>query len=229
MAIIVTASNIYGGKFRSGILGTSAITNAYAGQFSIYKAAGTIDNAYGIYINNISEGDTSNYAIYSVGGTNYFGGNVGIGDTDPSARLTASSTGEQFRLIYDEDNSKYASFTIDSNGDLNLDLASANSTTTISDNLSVLGYLNVEGSATTTGSQYIKEDLTVDGQCVTGDSLLPIVILSQQTKDLNEIDFRSYLRMTISNIPALTKSNQAIMFFPSMKKQANLRLPKLNN
>jgi len=90
-------------------------------------------------------------------------GNLGIGDINPSARLTASSTGEQLRLIYDEDNSKYASFTIDGNGDLNLDLASSNSTTTISDNLSVLGYLNVEGNATTTGSQYISKDLTIDG------------------------------------------------------------------
>ncbi|MCG2809823.1 MAG: hypothetical protein L6275_05815, partial [Candidatus Portnoybacteria bacterium] len=108
-------------------------------------------------------------------------GNLGIGTTTPDSKLTtigrihASSTTEQLRLSYDVESSKYASFTIDSNGDLNIDLAANNSTTTISDNLSVLGYLNVEGNATTTGSQYISKDLTVDGQCVTGDTLLPII------------------------------------------------------
>jgi len=55
-------------------------------------------------------------------------------------------------------------------------------------NLTSDGNLLINGNATTTGSHYIGKDLTVDGQCVTGDSLLPIVILSQQTKDLNEID-----------------------------------------
>ncbi|MCG2809578.1 MAG: hypothetical protein L6275_04555, partial [Candidatus Portnoybacteria bacterium] len=90
-------------------------------------------------------------------------------------RMHASSTTEQLRLTYDLESDKYASFTIDTNGDLNIDLATGNSTTTISDNLSVLGYLNIEGNATTSGSQYIKKNLTVDGQCVTGDTLLPIV------------------------------------------------------
>ncbi len=204
-------------------------------------------------------------------------GNVGIGTSTPDYKLSvvggmfASTTSNQLTLAYDLADSDYATFSINEDGDLNIDLATGNSTTTFSDNLSVLGYLNVEGSATTTGSHYIRgtasttqlfvqgtghiggifsvdgastflsditqtgnlsitgyasttaglftlgeirtasnltsdgnllingnatttgshyigKDLTVDGQCVTGDSLLPIVILSQQTKDLNEID-----------------------------------------
>ncbi|MCG2809280.1 MAG: Hint domain-containing protein, partial [Candidatus Portnoybacteria bacterium] len=108
---------------------------------------------------------------------------VGIGTTTPDSKLVvagqihASTTVNQLKLSYDDSTSKYATFSVDSNGDLTLNLAANNSTTTISDNLSVLGYLNVEGNATTTGSQYIKKDLTVDGQCVTGDTLLPIVNL----------------------------------------------------
>ncbi|MCG2809131.1 MAG: hypothetical protein L6275_02205, partial [Candidatus Portnoybacteria bacterium] len=126
---------------------------------------------------NIGHADTD----FTSGGGLNLAGNVGIGTTTPDSKLTtigrihASSTTEQLRLSYDVSTSKYASFTIDTNGDLNIDLAANNSTTTISDNLSVLGYLNIEGNATTTGSQYIKKDLTVDGQCVTGDTLLPVI------------------------------------------------------
>ncbi|MBU2580085.1 hypothetical protein KKF19_04005 [Patescibacteria group bacterium] len=133
--------------------------------------------------NSFAIGFNSNIPTFYVGPSSGVGtsGNVGIGTTTPDSalavvgRIHASSTTEQLRLSYDVSTSKYASFTIDTNGDLNIDLAANNSTTTISDNLSVLGYLNIEGNATTTGSQYIKKDLTVDGQCVTGDTLLPIV------------------------------------------------------
>ena len=94
---------------------------------------------------------------------------LGLGTTTPDSalavvgRIHATSTTEQLRLSYDVESSKYASFTIDSDGDLTIDLASSNSTTTISDNLSVLGYLNVEGAATTTGSHEFLADVTVSG------------------------------------------------------------------
>jgi len=84
----VTATDLYGGKFRAGNVGSSAVTNVYAGQFSVYKAAGTIDNAYGIYIDDISKGSTNNYAIYSAGGDSYFSGNIGIGTSSPYAKLS---------------------------------------------------------------------------------------------------------------------------------------------
>lgn len=46
-----------------------------------------ITNAYGIYIENQTGASTINYNLYSVGGVNYFGGNVGIGQLSPSYKL----------------------------------------------------------------------------------------------------------------------------------------------
>lgn len=67
-----------------------SITNfyAYRGGTKIFPAGtAVITNAYGLYIDDISYGTTLNYAIYSAGGTNYFGGNVGIGQATPTAFL----------------------------------------------------------------------------------------------------------------------------------------------
>jgi hypothetical protein len=44
--------------------------------------AGTVDHAYGLYIDPQTGATYDNYAIYAAGGTNYFGGNVGIGTTN---------------------------------------------------------------------------------------------------------------------------------------------------
>ncbi|MBF0387314.1 MAG: hypothetical protein HQL20_05600 [Candidatus Omnitrophica bacterium] len=68
--------------------GAGSIVNAYA----LYAAspritAGSITNNYGLYIANQTGATTSNYAVYSAGGTNYFGGNTGIGTTAPAAKL----------------------------------------------------------------------------------------------------------------------------------------------
>jgi hypothetical protein len=51
---------------------------------------GTIATNYGLYIENQTKG-TTNYAIYSNGGTNYFAGNVGIGTTNPGNVLDVES------------------------------------------------------------------------------------------------------------------------------------------
>src|SRR5581483_11631590 len=50
------------------------------------SSGGTVTNAYGLYLENVS-GATNNYGIYSVGGIDYFGGKVGIGTAAPSALL----------------------------------------------------------------------------------------------------------------------------------------------
>ena len=46
----------------------------------------TVNTNYGLYIAN-QTGATTNYSIYSAGGNNYFGGNVGIGVTSPASNL----------------------------------------------------------------------------------------------------------------------------------------------
>ncbi len=86
--------------------GTGIITNAYGtyaiidntntgtttNAFDLFAAngavsAGRIDNYYGLYLENITAGALTNYSIYSAGGNNYFGGNVGIGTTNPGYKL----------------------------------------------------------------------------------------------------------------------------------------------
>ncbi|MBI4718827.1 MAG: hypothetical protein HY763_13555 [Planctomycetes bacterium] len=46
-----------------------------------------ITNHYGIYLEDQDFGQNDSFAIYSVGGTNYLGGNLGIGTSAPQAKL----------------------------------------------------------------------------------------------------------------------------------------------
>ena len=50
------------------------------------SGTGTIDNKYGLYVAT-QTGGTNNYSIYSLAGTNYFGGSVGIGTTSPQTSM----------------------------------------------------------------------------------------------------------------------------------------------
>jgi len=63
------------------------VTNA-ASLYASNNNAGNnnITTKYGLYLENITNGST-NYSIYSAGGTNYFASNVGIGTTSPSQKL----------------------------------------------------------------------------------------------------------------------------------------------
>ncbi|QQG52964.1 MAG: hypothetical protein HY931_01880 [Candidatus Falkowbacteria bacterium] len=84
-----TLGYAYGGIFKNFASDTSTITRSY-GVFidDAYRAAGAhITNNYGLWVENQTAG-TNNYAIYSEGGKNYFGGNVGIGTTTPWSNLT---------------------------------------------------------------------------------------------------------------------------------------------
>ena len=70
----VYGSGKYGGEFRG--LG--------AGNVGVYADA-IGDGSYGLKVNNDSAGG---YSVYSTGGLNYFGGNVGIGTTTMTEKLT---------------------------------------------------------------------------------------------------------------------------------------------
>ena len=104
-----TISNMYGSVSSAGSSNASGtVTNAESTRSSIYNNNGTITNAYGfrfggriftgatqativnaygLYINNVDFATTLNYSLYSVGGTNYFGGNVGIGTATPAVQF----------------------------------------------------------------------------------------------------------------------------------------------
>lgn len=76
------------------------ITGSYGVYISNPNNIATITNNYGLYIANQNAGST-NYAIYSAGGNNYFGGNVGIGTTTPGGPLDvwgASGTSSAFQV-----------------------------------------------------------------------------------------------------------------------------------
>lgn len=82
-----TVRNAQGIRFFAGNLSTGTITNAWGMQVNIVNASGTITNGYGVYILDVPA--TNDYGIYQAGvnDTNYFGGDVGIGTTAPTAKL----------------------------------------------------------------------------------------------------------------------------------------------
>jgi hypothetical protein len=88
-----TLGQAYGGIFKNFADETSKITNSYGVYIDdAYKAAGaSITNNYGLYITSITAG-TNDYAIYSQGGKNYFGGNIGIGTTAPVSLLDVNGS-----------------------------------------------------------------------------------------------------------------------------------------
>jgi len=79
----------YGGRFVSGSYtgGTGTITNAYGVYSQILKSAGTITNGRGVHIVDVDA--TNAWGLYQAGtdDDNYFGGDVGIGDSSPDYDL----------------------------------------------------------------------------------------------------------------------------------------------
>jgi hypothetical protein len=88
-------SNSYALFANARIKTSTAVTNAFGVYIpSAEKLSGaSITNNYALYIANQTSGSSTNYSIYSSGGLNYFGGNVGIG-TSPSSRLHVASATE---------------------------------------------------------------------------------------------------------------------------------------
>jgi hypothetical protein len=62
----------------------------------LVNSVGTITNTYGVYIDSLTAGTQTNaaYGIYQAGtDKNYFGGNVGIGTTNPGYKLQVNADG----------------------------------------------------------------------------------------------------------------------------------------
>jgi hypothetical protein len=134
-----------------------------------FVVAGTITNAFGLFIESITAG-TGNYSIYSLGGTGYHAGSFGFG-TIPSAKIHALSTTEQLRLGYDASN--YTSFTVGATGGLAIGGAGTNGGSITGNTL-----LRDTSAFTTTGTRvaiYIAGATSTDQYQVTarhsGDSL----------------------------------------------------------
>ncbi len=72
----------------SGVTATTAKVGVYggAGTAAAYGVMGQNNNAAGVAV--LAQQDSTGYALYSLGGKNYFSGNVGIGTTVPTEKLT---------------------------------------------------------------------------------------------------------------------------------------------
>jgi len=101
-----STGNVYGVRANEAVVdgfgGTTSATNVYdffaensAPNSEGYPvppfSSGTITNYYGVYIQQHTAG-VNNWNLYSVGGQNYFGGNVGIGTPTPGALLDVNGT-----------------------------------------------------------------------------------------------------------------------------------------
>ena len=138
-----SSNNLTGGTL-GGVLGRPA----YSGSGTLLSAVGlggqviasggTISNAFGIYLSDNAETGgsitnnyglfiadrlvgTSNYALFSEGGLNYFGDNVGVGTTSPFANLSIAGSAGQTTPLFAVSTSTAAfatstAFMIDSNG-----------------------------------------------------------------------------------------------------------------
>lgn len=86
-------ADAYGSKAKVENTGNGSITRAYAYHASVSNTGGgSISDAYGVYIGSIV--GTNRWGLYQSDTTakNFFGGNVGIGVTSPSAKLDVAGT-----------------------------------------------------------------------------------------------------------------------------------------
>ncbi|MEI8327633.1 MAG: hypothetical protein WCG02_00660 [Candidatus Taylorbacteria bacterium] len=94
----VSSDGTFSGTTQSNVLyagGTIAASTAVTERAglridnSALGSGASITTNYGLFVATQSTGST-NYAVYSQGGTNYFGGNVGVGIANPQTKLQVS-------------------------------------------------------------------------------------------------------------------------------------------
>ena len=73
-------------------------SGSVATHYSLYitnptkSSTGNLVTNYGVYLESQTTGNTANWGIYSAGGSNYFGGNILVGTTTPTANFTVNGT-----------------------------------------------------------------------------------------------------------------------------------------
>ena len=106
--------------------GSGTITNGYGVFIESAQNAGggTFTNNYGLYINDQSPattGATNSFNLYSAGtGTNYFGGNIGIGTTTPWGKLSVTATDNAAIPQFVVGSSTAVSFIVDKSGNVGI-------------------------------------------------------------------------------------------------------------
>jgi hypothetical protein len=133
-----TVSNATGGEFFTENTGTitnsngmstllfnsNTVTTAKLINIADIYNSGTITNTYGLYIGDLTDGTQTNqaYSIYASDPNtgNYFAGNVGVGTTSPSAKLTIQNTGAGNSFVVEDQTNDSSSFVIDGSGNVTI-------------------------------------------------------------------------------------------------------------
>ena len=149
-----------------------------AGGIDISTGSGTqdIDILSGDAINLKSVGGAINLSAGSPtiasGITLATTGSVGIGDSGPDALLDIAGTTEQLRLAYENTDTNYASFTVDSSGNLTVNVTGTK--IIISDDLQISGGDLLDSTATTRlslgSTTLVSGDFSVTGNTGLGDT-----------------------------------------------------------
>lgn len=89
---------------RAAFYGTGVVDNLYGLSMSNWVSNGTVNNSYGIYIDSTVDIGTNSWAIYSdTSSDSYISGYVGLGITNPSARLSLVGSGVSNGILFGND------------------------------------------------------------------------------------------------------------------------------
>ena len=179
---------------------------------------GNIYSSYGLYLEDMSPeatGATSTYAIYSSGGTNFFGGRVGVGTTSPTARLhifadtweetytslfaISSTTGTATSTLFSVSNTGLASTT-------NLVVSTLGSSGTTCVQVNAAGLLSSAGAACSSGSGTFSFTPTTNFGALANSTSTPIWfqagLQASSTSHFTNLDYTGTLGFATSSTNA---------------------------